>query len=143
MTPRPGGEAGTASLVLPMLLWLATLAAVALIDLGAYLVAAARAQALADAAALAAVSSEVTLAGSAGPRSEAARVAAAGAGALEACACPSGSRRAEVAVSVKVPGLVIPRLGAGRVRAEAAAVLAPPADLRPGPTRERAAWLDP
>ena len=143
MTGELRTEAGTASVVLPMLVWLATLAAVALIDLGAYLVAAARAQALADAAALAAVSSEVTAVASRGPRGDAERVVAAGAGELESCDCRAGSRRASVAVSVEVPGLVIPRLGAGRVRADATAVLAPPVDLRPGPSRERARWLDP
>lgn len=143
MTRPVGREEGTASVVLPMLVWLATIAAIALIDLGAYLTAAARAQALADAAALAAVSADATTIGTRHPRDEAARVVAAGAGGLEACSCEPGRRRAEVAVSVEVPGLVIPRLGAGRVVAEAAAVLAPPADLRPGPTRERAAWLEP
>lgn len=140
------GEQGTASLVLPMVLWTATLVAIVIIDIGAYLVAAARAQSLADAAALAAVSADAPTSSGQIPYLEAERVTQAGDGLLVECRCLSGRERATVTVSVPVPGLVIPSLGASRVAADAAAILAPPDDLAPGPTRERARWpipLDP
>jgi hypothetical protein len=145
------GEAGTASLVLPMLVWVVTLAAIALVDVTAYLVAAARGQALADATALAAVSAHAPAAvGTAAarpagdsPLDRARTVAAAGGGILERCDCVGGSARAVAVVSVPVPGLVLPRLGAGRIEAEAAAVLAPPEDVaartRPYPALQPAA----
>jgi Flp pilus assembly protein TadG len=110
-----GDEAGVATLFLPLLVWIATVATIVVVDVGAYLVAASRAQQLADAAALAAVSGDVR-----GPRGAADRVVAAGAGSLEACSCVAG-RPAEVIVSVEVPGLVIPSLGARRVAASARA----------------------
>lgn len=112
---RRSDEAGVATLLLPLLVWMTTVAAIVIVDVGAYLVAASRAQHLADAAALAAVSGDVR-----GPRGAAARVAAAGAGSLESCDCIAG-RPVEVVVSVEVPGLVIPSLGAGRVAASARA----------------------
>jgi Flp pilus assembly protein TadG len=111
----PGDEAGIATLILPLLVWIATIAAIVVVDVGAYLVAASRAQHLADAAALAAVSGDVR-----GPRGAAARVVEAGAGSLDTCDCVAG-RPAEVVVSVAVPGLVIPTLGARRVAAGARA----------------------
>jgi hypothetical protein len=122
--PRPSDEAAVATLVLPMLLWVASLVAIAVLDVGAYLVAAARAQALADAAALAAVTPDIVPAGRT-PVAEADRVVHAGGGWLETCACQLGSDRAEVTVSVPVPGLVIPRFGATRVSADAVAVVGP------------------
>jgi Flp pilus assembly protein TadG len=115
-----------ASLVLPVLLWVATLVAIALIDVSAYLVAASRAQSLADAAALAAVSTDSSLPLSGSPWGRAVTVVAASDGELERCTCAVGTGRAEAVVSVAVPGLLLPRLGAGRVEATAAAVLAPP-----------------
>ncbi|MFA9444144.1 pilus assembly protein TadG-related protein [Egicoccus sp. AB-alg6-2] len=124
----PHDEAGLATLTFPLLLWVAVVAAVVLVDIGAYLVAAARAQQLADGAALAAVSVDAEPA-SGGPHGEAERVVALGGGRLERCACRSGSEQAEVTVSMRVPGLVVPRLGAARVAAEAAAVLAQPEPL--------------
>lgn len=133
-------QEGAATVVLPLVLWTATLVAVVVIDIGAYFVAASRAQALADAAALAAVSADVVGTRPASPGAEARRVVRAGDGQLEDCACTRGAERATVSVSVAVPGLVIPTLGAARVTAEASAVLAPPDDLPPGPTRERARW---
>lgn len=117
---------GIATVALPMLLWIGTLAAIAAIDLGAYLTAAARAQALADAVALAAVSVDLEGARASSPLREADRVAVAGGGQLERCACMPGSARAEVRVSVVVPGLVLPTLGAGRVSAAATAALIDP-----------------
>lgn len=133
-------EDGQASLVLPLILWIAAVAAIVTIDVGAYLVAAARAQTLADGAALAAVSADAPGLRLAVPRREAGRVVDAGSGILEVCHCPRGHERATVTVSVDVPGIVLPTLGASRVTAEAAAVLAPPDDLPPGPTRQRARW---
>jgi hypothetical protein len=133
-------------MLLPMMLWVATLVAIVIIDIGAYLVAAARAQSLADGAALAAVSTDVPGGRGQIPYTEAERVAHAGGGRLEECRCIGGRERATVTVSVAVPGLVLPTLGASRVAADASAILAPPDDLAPGPTRERARWplpLDP
>ncbi len=121
-----GTQAGVATVVLPMLLWLGTLAAIAVIDLGAYLTAAARAQALADAVALAAVSAEVEGARAISAIREADRTAVAGGGQLEGCVCTPGTARAAVRVSVPVPGLVLPTLGAARVSADAVATLVSP-----------------
>jgi hypothetical protein len=142
-TGRPGGQDGVATLVFPLTLWVATLLAIALIDVGAYLVAASRAQALADAAALAAVTADVPGDRARSAVAEADRVVQVGAGWLERCDCRVGSERSSVTVSVAVPGLVIPTLGASRVAADADAVLAPPEDLAPGPTRQRAGWPRP
>lgn len=120
-------EDGIATVALPMLLWIGTLAAIAVIDLGGYLTAAARAQTLADAVALAAVSADHEASHGAVPNREADRVAVAGGGRLVTCVCASGTGRAQVSVSVPVPGLVLPTLGASRVTAEAAAALVEPA----------------
>ncbi len=136
-------EAGIATVALPMLIWVATLVAIATIDVAAYFVAGSRAQALADAAALAAVTSDIPRSGARTGTAEAEGVVAVGGGLLEACDCRRGREHARVTVSVPVPGLVIPSLGAGRVAADAQAVLAPPAELAPGPTRERDRWPRP
>ena len=138
-----GPESGLATVTLPMLGWIATLVAVVAIDVTAYLVAASRAQSLADAAALAAVVADIPGAGPRTPTAEADRIVRAGAGTLETCVCRRGAEHARVTVSVPVPGLVLPSLGATRVTAEAQAVLAPPEELAPGPTRERARWPRP
>jgi hypothetical protein len=106
------------TLVLPLVVWTTVIATVVVMDLTAYLVAASRAQQIADSAALAAVSGDVR-----GPRAVAADLAVAGGGSLVACDCPDGAGRAEVVVSVPVPGLVVPRFGAGRVEASASAGL--------------------
>ncbi len=117
---------GYASVIVPMLFALASIATVAVLDVTAYFAAASRAQSLADAAALAAVAPEA----SNGPLrtgvGEAHRIAAAGGGRIEDCACRAAREHSRVTTSVEVPGLVIPRLGAGRVTAEAAAVLTRP-----------------
>lgn len=132
---RARGEEGLAAFVLPLVLWCTVVVAVVLVDLAAYLVAASRAQALADAAALAAVAADAPdpLGGLAdrpaarvAPEGEARRVAAAGDGVLEACLCPPGRGVAEVTVSVPVHGLVAPAVVAGRVEATSAAALVPP-----------------
>jgi peptidoglycan/LPS O-acetylase OafA/YrhL len=109
------------TLVLPLIVWTTVVATVVVVDLTAYFVAAARAQQMADSAALAALSTDVR-----GPRAVAAALAAAGGGSLVACDCPDGAGRAEVVVSVPVPGLVVPLLGAGRVEATAGAELVRP-----------------
>lgn len=130
-------------MVLPLVLWFATVVVIVVIDVGAYLVAASRAQGLADGAALAAVAASVPGYDGVGPEAEAARVVAAGGGELEACTCPARAEHARVTVSVPVPGLVVPRVGASRIEADASAMLAPAEDLVPGPTRERATWRRP
>ena len=107
------------TLTVPLLLWTAAVAAVVVLDVTGYLVAASRAQAVADAAALAAVADDVR-----GPHAAAARIAAAGGASLERCTC--AGRRAEVAVGMPVPGLVVPRLGARRVIATARAEVVAP-----------------
>jgi hypothetical protein len=107
---------------LPTLLVLATLAAVVVLELGGQLVAISRAAALADSAALAAVSADVSARPEA-PRTAALRVVATGGGRLEACDCPPGARQVRVRVSVEVPGVLASRLGAARQGAEAQAVL--------------------
>ena len=105
---------------LPIVLWVAVVAAVVLIDLSGYLVAASRAQQLADAAALAAVAGDVR-----GPRAAAAAVVEPLGGSLGACDCDRAGH-AEVVVGVAVPGLIVPRVGAGRVEATARAALVGP-----------------
>jgi hypothetical protein len=107
------------------MVWTTVVATVVVVDLTAYLVAAARAQQLADAAALAAVTPDVR-----GPRVAATDLAEAGGGSLVACDCPDGAGHAEVVVSVPVPGLLVPTLGAGRVEASAGAELVWSRDLR-------------
>jgi len=111
-------------LVLPLLVWTTLVATVVVVDITAYLVAAARAQQLADAAALAAVAPGVR-----GPREVAGELVEAGGGSLEACDCPDGDDRAEVVVSVPVPGLLVPMLGARTVEASATAELLRPRSM--------------
>ena len=134
---------GSVAFTFPLLLWVSVLTALLAIDLGGYLIAASRAQSLADAAALAAVSADVHTVARPSPAAAAQRVVAEGDGQLDACTCRPGRETAEVTVSVAVPGLLLPSLGAGRVAADASAILAPPDDLAPGPTRERAEWTRP
>ncbi|GGI07706.1 pilus assembly protein TadG-related protein [Egicoccus halophilus] len=122
---RAGDEAGFASFAFPLLLFVTVVAGIALVDVAAYLVAAARAQQAADAAALAAVSVDVG-AGGFDAATEAQRVLVAADARLEACRCRTGSEQAEVTVSVVVPGLLVPSFGAGRVQAVGRAVLAEP-----------------
>jgi hypothetical protein len=118
-------EEGSTFLVLPLLVWVVTLATIALVDVAAYLVAAQRAQALADAAALAAVSADADPLRPGSPRGRAVAVVAAGDGRLDSCRCDRATGRASVEVSVLVPGLVLHRLGAGRVAARAEGALVP------------------
>lgn len=124
------GEDGFLLTAAPAAMMVAIVLTVALVDIGSYLVAAARAQGLADAAALAAVSVEVDR-GTVPPRQVAAALVRRGAGELEACDCRAGSGRVEVAVSVPVDGILVPRLVVQRVTADAAA------ELTPDPARAR------
>lgn len=105
---------------LPLILWVAVVAAVVMLDLTGFVVAAARAQQLADAAALAAVSADVR-----GPRTAATALVEAGGGSLVVCDCDRAGH-AEVVVGVPVAGLVVPRVGARRVEATARAGLVGP-----------------
>ena len=108
------------------------LLSVAVVDVGAYLVAAGRAQAAADAAALAAAGGEAQ-ADPVGPGQLAATSARRNDARLDACDCAPGRGRVEVTVSVSVPGVFLPRVaGAQRVQARAAAQLVVPA-TRPPP----------
>jgi hypothetical protein len=102
-----------------------TLATIALVDVAAYLVAAQRAQTLADTAALAAVTADADPDRPGSPRGRAAAVVVAGEGRLESCRCDGGAAHAVLEVSVVVPGLALPRFGAARVTARAEATLVP------------------
>jgi hypothetical protein len=106
-----------------MVVWVATVVAVVVIDIGAYLASAARAQTLADSAALAA-SADAIDARPRGGCAEASRIASAGGGRVESCEV-DGRGGALVSVSVEVGGLVVPRVGARRVGAGATAMLVP------------------
>lgn len=117
------GEDGLATLVLPMVVWVATVVAVVVIDIGAYLASAARAQTLADSAALAA-STDTIDARPRGGCAEASRITSAGGGRIESCEV-DGRGGARVSVSIEVRGLVVPRVGARRVGAGATAMLVP------------------
>lgn len=101
--------------------WCSLLVAVAVIDVGAYLVAASRAQGAADAAALAAVAAD--LAQPAPPHIVARSVAGRNRARVESCDCRAGQGHVEVEVSVPVGGLFIARVGAQRVTATAEAEL--------------------
>jgi hypothetical protein len=113
------------------LVWVGLLLGIAVIDVGAYLVAAAHAQGAADAAALAAVGVEVEP-GPVAPHQAAETTASRNDAELEACTCRSGGARAEVEVSVDVPGLLVPQIaGMQRVTAAAEAELAEPDGVPP------------
>jgi hypothetical protein len=127
-----------------LLLWWGLLLGVASIDVGGYLVAAARAQHAADAAALAAVG--VTGDGP-GPVPAARTIAERNDGRLERCDCTAGRTPVSVAVSVPVPGIFVPRVaGAQRVTATADATLVHDPELDPrharGPVGHAALYPD-
>lgn len=130
--PGAANQAGFASLAFPLVLWVAVVAGVVVIDVGAYVVAAARAQAAADAAALAAAAAGAPVMSHA-PQRQAERAAAANGADLERCSCSAGVRSVQVEVSVAVEGLFVPRLGATRVTAQAQAQLRRPVLLSPVP----------
>lgn len=119
----PGtNEDGSLAMPLLVVVWVAFGLTVALIDIGAYLVAASRAQGSADAAALAAIAADLA---APAPATIVARSVAGRDGArVEACDCRAGAARVEVTVSVPVGGLFIARIGgAQRVTATAEAQL--------------------
>lgn len=129
---REAWHAESGLLATPVLLvvWCSLMIAVAVIDVGAYLVAASRAQGAADAAALAAVAAD--LADPAPPLTVARSVAGRNRARVESCSCQAGRGHVEVAVSVEVGGLFIARVtGAQRVTATAEAELVE--DTSPAP----------
>lgn len=133
-TPRRDWHDKAGLLATPVLfvVWWSLLLAVALIDVGSYLVAASRAQGAADAAALAAVAAD--LADPAPPHVVARSVAGRNRARVESCTCRAGSGRVEVAVSVPVGGLFVARVvGAQRVTATAEAELVEGDDDPPPP----------
>ncbi|MEX2324928.1 MAG: pilus assembly protein TadG-related protein [Nitriliruptoraceae bacterium] len=124
------GQSGFASLAFPLVLWVAVVAGVVVIDAGAYVVAAARAQTAADAAALAAAASAAPMIAPSAQR-QAEQAAVVNGARVEYCDCAGGGDQVRVEVSVAVAGLLVPHLGATRVTAEATAQLRRPAGLSP------------
>lgn len=118
-------EDGTALLLMAPALVAAAMLAVAVVDVAAYLVAASRAQAAADAAALAAVTARDHPTGAGEPSARAARLAVRAEGRLERCDCYVRGRPVEVEVSVAVHAAVITRFAGDRVHAVARAELSP------------------
>jgi hypothetical protein len=118
----PRAEEGSLATPFLLLLLSAILLTTAIIDAGAYLAAAARAQGAADAAALAATAADVV---QPAPAHIVARSVAGRNGArVEDCTCHAGRPLVEVTVSVPVGGLVVARtFGAARVTASAEAQL--------------------
>lgn len=116
---------GTAVLLLAPALVAVAMLAVAVVDVAAYLVAASRAQAAADAAALAAVTARDHPMGAGEPAARAGRVADEADGRLERCDCHTRGRPVEVEVSVEVHAAVITRFAGSRVHAVARAELSP------------------
>lgn len=124
-TARWRDDDGTAVLLLaPALVALAMLA-VAVVDVAAYLVAASRAQATADAAALAAVTARDHPMGPGAPSARAERIADEVDARLERCDCHARGRPVEVEVSVEVHAAVLTRFAGSRVHAVAQAELTP------------------
>lgn len=128
MTARGGpDDGGGAILLVGVVLAVAAGLGVLVVDLTAYLLAAGRAQAAADAAARAAVA--IT-----DPRgrvdgdalADATTIVNAHGADLRSCDCGDGTDRVTVEVAVLVPGLVVPRFAAREVTATSAARLAPP-----------------
>jgi hypothetical protein len=116
------GDSGLLATPVLFVVWCSLLVAIAVVDVGAYLVAASRAQGAADAAALAAVAAD--LAQPAPPHVVARSVAGRNRARVEACRCRAGDPRVEVEVSVPVGGLFVARVtGAQRVTATAEAEL--------------------
>lgn len=117
---RPGPDAGTAAFgLLGLLTGVLVVALVVVVDLGAYLLAAHRAQAAADAGALAAATAAHP--DHPGDPTVRAREAILGTDAvLVRCDCPRGARSTvEVTVRHPVGGLVVPRVWASTVDATA------------------------
>ncbi len=126
MKPAAGDEEGSA-------LWLgwvglATvgLVLVLVVDLAAYLVAGARAQGAADAAALATVAVSDPRGGLPGdPLAVATRVAVEAGGEMRNCVCAYGQEEVEVTVAVPVRAIAVTRLAGRTVSATSRAHLVP------------------
>ncbi|MDP8960274.1 MAG: hypothetical protein M3N32_01395 [Actinomycetota bacterium] len=104
----------------------AVLVLVLVVDLAAYLVAGARAQGAADAAALAAVAVSDPRGGLDGdPWAVATRVAVEAGGALRRCDCARSQREVEVTVAVPVRALAVTRFAGRTATATARAHLVP------------------
>ena len=114
---------GTAALLLAPALVAVVMLAVAVVDVTGYLVAASRAQAAADAAALAAATARDHPALPDDPVARARRVADASGARLEHCGCRATSRPVAVEVSVEVHAAVLTRFAGRRVHATAEAEL--------------------
>ncbi len=99
---------------------------VLVVDLAAYLVAGARAQGAADAAALAAIAISDPRGGLDGdPRAAATQVAVEGGGELRRCSCALGQEEVEVTVAVPVRALAVTRFAERTATATSRAHLVP------------------
>jgi len=128
------GEEGTALLAAGVALAVVGLALVLVLDLTAYLVAASRAQAAADAAALAAVTHSDPRGRTPGdPRAAARRVAAVTGARVIVCRCAPGTTEVSVTVVVDVRAIAADRFFGTTVHATASARLV----LRAGPLASR------
>jgi secretion/DNA translocation related TadE-like protein len=126
MTRRIANEQGTVSIVLAAGALLLATFALAVADFGSMLVARARAQTAADAAARAAVVRQVPILAQDGDPAEAARQTAAANGAeLISCECRTGEATATVEVAVVASASVVPGWRDRRVRARARAGVDP------------------
>ncbi len=133
----PNDQEGSAVMLFGVGFAAALMALVLVIDVGAYLLAASRAQGAADAAALAAAQRADPRARTPGdPRAAAARVAAASGGRLLDCACRRGQEVVTVTVRMSVPAILITRYAAREVAATARAHLVPAAPDGPTGTGE-------
>lgn len=127
-----GHRDGSALALTAMALAVCAVALVAVVDVAAYLVAATRAQAAADAAALAAVARSDPRGGTPGhPAAAAARAAVAGGGSLVSCTCPPRARQVAVVVRVPVRAVAVTRVAARAVEARASARLIRPPPAAP------------
>jgi Flp pilus assembly protein TadG len=119
---RLRAERGTISIVLGMGALLFATLALAIAEFGGLLLARARAQSAADAAALAAVVEQVpALAHGIDPQTAAQRAAESNGAHLESCACRSGNQYATVVVSVASRGTFVPGWRGVRAHAQARA----------------------
>ena len=126
-------EAGSALVMVGVGFAAAVMALVLVINVGAYFLAASRAQDAADAAALAAAQVADPHGRTPGsPRAAAAQVAAAAGGRLLDCDCRRGQTEVTVSVRMSVGGLLITRYAPREVAATARAHLVPASRADPG-----------
>ena len=127
--PRPGTERGAVSLVTAVVAGVALVLAVGASDVARVLVASARAQTAADAAALAAAQ-ELALPSGQDPAAVAADYAGRNGAAMVDCSCPLGASEATVKVMVEVGALLLvggDRAASARARAVVDLSSGPPA----------------